>query len=170
MPNVPPPYIRMMRPKKPMYIREYHPDSLYDTMMSLDLETINLRYHRLVGLSVMIGYWPESWQDEWAIEELLKWEGREDEIRRDQYYADFIVDENQQARDNERRAIESESLRGSRSGSRPVVLVVHESVPESRVDPRADVLRRPESDSHLRLERGVSGGHATDLQGKDESR
>lgn len=167
MPDVPPPSLRFYKPSRTMFWPKNSDEPIRPT---LDIETYEVLRHRVVGLSVMIAYWPESWQDEWAIEELLKWEGREDEIRRDQYYADFIVDANQQARENERRAIESESVRGSRSGSRPVVLVVRESVPESRVDPRADIPRRTESDGYLRLERGVSGGHEADLQGKDESR
>ena len=162
MPDVPPPYIRMMRPKQPMRIAKYDPDSLHDTVASLDIETIILHRHRLGGLSVMVAYWPDSWQDEWAIEELLKWEGREDEIRRDQYYADFIVDENQQARENERRQIDPGS-------GKPGVFVVHESIPEPRMDSGANVPGRSESDGVLRLERGVFGGHEADLSGKDDA-
>lgn len=159
MPDVPPPYIRMFKPKRMNFLAEPEP-SPYAT---LDIETIELRYHRMVGLSVLLAYWPDSWQDDWAIEELLKWEGRGDEIRRDQYYADFIVDENQQARENEHRQIE----RGH-TGERPRTFVVHESVREPRVDSGPAVLGRAESDSYLRLERGISGEHETNLSGKDE--
>lgn len=162
----PPPYLAVFKPKKPMYIG-YEPENFSFPTPTLEIDRIRLLRHRMVGFSTLIAYWPESWQDSWAIEELLKWEGREDEIRRDQYYADFIVDENQQARENERRQLESKSVR---SGSRPMVFVVHESVPESRVDPGPDVLGRSKSDGHLRLERGVSGGHEADLSGEDEER
>lgn len=161
MPDVPPPSLRFYKPSRTMFWPKNSDEPIRPT---LDIETYEVLRHRVVGLSVMVAYWPESWQDEWAIEELLKWEGREDEIRRDQYYADSTVDANQQARENERRAIESQSVRRP---PRPVVLVVRESVPESRVDPRADIPRWTESDGYLRLERGASGGHVADLQGKD---
>jgi len=163
MPDGPPPYLRFMRMRRPS-LADIDASTIFP--MSLETETIMLHCHRLGGLSTPLGYWSDTWQDSWAIEELLKWEGREDEIRRDKYYADFIVDENQQARENERRQIESESVR---SASRPMVLVVHESVRESRVDSGPNVLGRAESDSYLRLERGVSGGHAADLSGKDDA-
>ena len=161
MPDVPPPSLRFYKPSRAML---WSKDSDEPIRPTLDIETYEVLRHRVVGLSVMVAYWPESWQDEWAIEELLKWEGREGEIRHDQYYTDFIVDANQQARENERRAIESQSVRSS---SRPMVFVVHESVPEPRVDSGPDVLGRAEPDGYLRLERGVSGGHVADLQGKD---
>lgn len=160
MPDVPPPYIRMFKPARPMICSKEMENPLYPT--ALEIETIELQHHRMAGLSVPIAYWPNSWQDDWAIEELLKWEGRGDEIRRDQFYADFIIDENQQARENERRQIE----RGH-SGERPRTLVIHESVHRPRVDTGPDVLGRSESDSHLRLERGISSGHEADLSGKD---
>lgn len=160
MPDVPPPSLRFYKPSRAML---WSKDSDEPIRPTLDIETYEVLRHRVVGLSVMVAYWPESWQDEWAIEELLKWEGREDEIRRDQYYADFIVDANQQARENERRQIE----RGH-SGERPRTFVVHESVRESRVDSGPAVLGRAESDSYLRLERDISGGHEADLSGKDE--
>lgn len=95
MPDVPPPSLRFYKPSRTMFWPKNSDEPIRPT---LDIETYEVLRHRVVGLSVMIAYWPESWQDEWAIEELLKWEGREDEIRRDQYYADFIVDANQQAR------------------------------------------------------------------------
>lgn len=158
MPDVPPPYLRFYKPKRPVW----RPTET-DPMTMLDIDKVDVFRHRMVGLSVPIAYWPDSWQDDWAIEELLKWEGRGDEIRRDQYYADFIVDENQQARENERRQIE----RGH-TGERPRTFVVHESVREPRVDSGPAVLGRAESDSYLRLERGISGGHETNLSGKDE--
>ncbi len=110
MPGVPPPYLRFMRPMKPSwaYIEEAA------ELVTLDISTIKLTRHRMFGFSVEAAYWPDSWQSAWAIEELLKWEGREDEIRQDKYYADFIIGENQQANPNERLALESESVRQSR--------------------------------------------------------
>lgn len=133
---------------------------------SLEIETIKLRIHRVFGLSVPFAYWPESWQDAWAIEELLKWEGREDEIRHDKYYADFIVQEDQPTSPDERRAIESESLWGSRTGDEPVVLVVRESVRGRSLDAGADGYSG-HGDLHA-MERVVPGGHASDLQGEDD--
>lgn len=137
MPDVTPPYIRMMRVKQPLFVRDYNPDSLADTMDSIDLETTLLRGHRLVGLSIDLGYWPESWQNDWAIEELLKWEGRGDEIRSDQYYADFIIDENQQARENEHRQVEA----GFTKDQKHDVFVISESVRQRSMDTRTDVFR-----------------------------
>ena len=159
MPDAPPPYLQFYKPKRPMFIREMVD---VDPIAPLEIDRIRVFGHRLIGLSVRWGYWSDSWQDEWAIEELLKWEGRGDEIRRDQFYADFIIDENQQARENERRQIE----RGH-SGQRPRTFVVHESVREPRMGTGTPVLGRAESDAYLRLERGVSGGHDADLQGED---
>lgn len=159
MPDVPPPYIRMYKLARPLKWSK-ESDELFPSTM--DLETMDLYRHRVAGLSVQVAYWPDNWQDDWAIEELLKWEGRRDEIRRDQYYADFIIDENQPARENERRQIE----RGH-SGEHPRTFVVHESVREPLVDSGPAVLGRTESDSHLRLERGVSDRHETDLSGED---
>lgn len=104
--HAPPPYLRFMRPKKPLYVSMKEYEDISPTM-SLEIETIKLRIHRVFGLSVLIAYWPDSWQDAWAIEELLKWEDRESEIRRDKYYADFIVQEDQPTSHDERHQIES---------------------------------------------------------------
>lgn len=147
MPDVPPPYLHMMRPTKPRFVDMYAED--VPVLDTLDISTVKLGFHRLVGLSITIGYWPDSWQDEWAIEELLKWEGREDEIRRDQYYADFIVDENQQARENQRRQIGSKS---ESTRAQPEILVVRESVRERNMDIGGVTSRQFESGSVLRLE------------------
>lgn len=164
--GVPPTYLRFMRPKKPLYVtmREYEDIS---PTASIDIETIKLVRHRVVGLSVRIAYWPDSWQDAWAIEELLKWEGRESEIRHDKYYADFIVQENQPENSDELAALESEPLRGSRSTDEPVVLVVRESVRGRSLDSGADGYSG--NRDLLSLERGVSSGHASDLSGEDEA-
>ena len=85
-----PPYLRFMRPSRPLDVYT-NKDSVPESI--IDIQTIMVRQHRMIGLSVPYAYWPESWQDAWGIEELLRWEGREGEIRRDKYYADFTVDE-----------------------------------------------------------------------------
>lgn len=167
MPDVPPLYLRFMRPKRsPLFDLMNQEDISPGTM--IDLETVRLGRHRLFGFSVDCAYWPDSWQDEWAIDELREWEWpgwKNDPSRKDQYYADFIVDENQQARENERRQIESKPVS---PGQRPVVLVVHESVRERDMDRRTDVPSGIESKNVLRLERGVSGRYAADLSGEDD--
>lgn len=162
--HVPPPYLRFMRPTKPLYVSMKEYEHISPTT-SLEIETIKLKLHRVIGLSVSIAYWPDSWQDAWAIEELLKWEGRENEIRRDRYYADFIVQEDQPESPDERRAIEPEPLRGSRTGNEPVVLVIRESVRGRSLDSGADGYSG-HRDLHA-LERSAPGGHASDLQGED---
>jgi hypothetical protein len=154
MPEDVPYYIRLMRPTHPMTAYRTSNEVIQPTSL-LDLTTIKLIRHRVIGFSVRIAYWPDSWQDAWAIEELLKWEGRENEINREHWYADFIIDENQQANPNERLALESEPVRTARGGDEPMVLVVHESVPRRGVDAGANVLGRSESDNMLRLERSV---------------
>lgn len=170
MPDVPPSYLRFMRPVKPLWAEMYSQDVKTET--TLDIATVKVRIHRLSGFSVPFAYWPESWHDQWAIDELLEWEWpgwkNENSNRNSQYYADFIVDENQQANPNELRALESKSVRGSRDGDEPVVLVVRESVHRRGLDAGANVPRRTESNNVLRLERGVSGGYAADLSGEDD--
>lgn len=162
--GVPPSYLRFMRPKKPIFAR---PGDIDETA-SLDLETIRVSRHRLFGFSVGLAYWHESWSDEWAIDELREWEWpgwKNDPNRRKQYYGDFIVDENQPARENERRPIESKSVRRPRSGNESVVLVVYESVPQRGLDSGSDGYSW--NDRVFPLERGVSGGHASNLPGED---
>jgi hypothetical protein len=136
-----------------------------DELVTMDIATITLTRHRMFGCSVEAAYWPDSWQDAWAIEELLKWEGREDEIRHDKYYADFIVGENQQTNPDERLALESESVRRPRQGDEPVVLVLRESVSRRSLD--AGPTGYSGDSDHLSLEREVPGGDAGDLSGED---
>ena len=161
--HAPPPYLRFMRPTKPLYVSMKEYEHISPTT-SLEIETIKLKLHRVIGLSVSIAYWPDSWQDAWAIEELLKWEGRVDEIRREKYYADFVVQENQPASHDERREIESEPVP---PGQRPMVLVVHESVQGRDVDARPAISGRTEPNDLLRLERGAPSGHAGNLSAED---
>lgn len=85
-----PPYLRFMRPSRPLNVYT-NKDSVTESI--IDIQTIMVRQHQMIELSVPYAYWPESWQDAWGIEALLRWEGREGEIRRDEYYADFTVGE-----------------------------------------------------------------------------
>ena len=159
IPNgVPPTYLRFMRPAKPLYVTMKEYEDISPTT-SIDIQTIKLLRHRVFGLSVGVAYWPESWQDAWAIEELLKWEGRENEIRSDKYYADFIIDENQQAHPNRTSALEPKSVL-----SRQQTVVLEPLGSSDRRDSASwsDVLGSGQT-SVLRLERGVHGGYAADL-------
>lgn len=159
MPNVPPPYLRFMRPTKPIWAQMKEAEEL----VTLDIATIRVTRHRMFGFSVEAAYWPDSWSDAWAIEELLKWEGREDEIRQDKYYADFIIGEDQQARPNRTSAIEPKSVS---SRQRVVVLEPLGEVHRRGVVSGPNVLG-PGSPGVLRLERGVHGEYAADISGED---
>lgn len=90
--GAPPRYLRFMRPARPLFARpsDYGTEAIETA--KLDISTITLTMHRMFGFSVPVAYWHDSWTDAWAIEELLKWEGREDEIRHDKFYADFCMD------------------------------------------------------------------------------
>lgn len=135
MPDVPPPYIRLMRPAKPLYVtmKEYADIS---PTTSLEIETIKLRLHRVIGFSVPGAYWPDSWQDAWAIEELLKWEGRESEIRSDKYYADFVVNESGSSNPDRNDISPDKSIRSTQP-----VLVLESRASDNRwgLDSGADV-------------------------------
>ncbi len=161
MPDVPPLYLRFMRPAKPLWADI---NETATKLVDLDMVTDKLMRHRVFGLSVGVAYWPDSWQDAWAIEELLKWEGREDEIRRDQYYADFIVGEDQPSSTDEQDQLDMESLSRVRA---KLVSRVRESVHRRDVDAGPDVRREIEQPGVLRLERGVSGGYARGVSGED---
>lgn len=52
--------------------------------------TVELIFHRVIGFSFEIAYWHKSWQNAWAIEDFLRFEGREDEIRRDKFYGEYF--------------------------------------------------------------------------------
>lgn len=177
-PGVPTRRLRLARITNPIRATIY--ESAESTTL-LSIAHIDLEVHRMYGLSVEFAYWHGSWQDAWAIEELLKWEGREDEIRHDKFYGEFYrpagreLDLNQQRGEaNSRNASDSQSAieppreNGNREAQsqsvltieRSVVFVAHESVHRRDLGTGKNVSRR--NDSALQLEQ-LHGGHATDI-------
>lgn len=75
--GLPPRYLRFARLTRPLIASPSEWGELETTTASL--ATVDLDYHRLVGFSVPIAYWHKSWMDHWAIEDLLRWEGRDGE-------------------------------------------------------------------------------------------
>jgi len=75
--GLPPRYLRFARLTRPLIASPSEWGELEPTTASL--ATVDLEYHRVVGFSVQIAYWHKSWLDDWAIEDLLRWEGRDGE-------------------------------------------------------------------------------------------
>lgn len=86
--GTPPWRFRLPQVVRPMFVpREPDPTEL----VPLNLNYLELTMHRMRGFySFDVAYWSDRWQESWAIEELLKFEGREDEIRHDKFYGEYF--------------------------------------------------------------------------------
>lgn len=105
--GVPPSRMRFMRPARPTFVSR---EDLEKPITDLEINTIQLSRRRIAGFAYEVAYWHESWMDDWAIEELLRFEGREDEIRRDKFYGEYFSTEDQPSRAHESDKIDAAVL------------------------------------------------------------
>jgi hypothetical protein len=89
--GAPPSYLTFYWPKKFSLANMLKDDS--PTSSFLDMEIVKLRIHRVVGFPFEYGYWPDTWQNSWAVTELIKFIDPDGRIYLE-FVEDYIVQEN----------------------------------------------------------------------------